>query len=272
MPRLGFRLWFRNFLQRINTIQIFKHLWQGFVVLGLPILGIWLAFTANTIANASYNLSKNDTSQQAQLNQLRDVINNQKIQIDRLITVSEKIQKQNELAQQQNKELTSQGKKISENLVINQNQQKTSLQILFQQRKGNFNQIRKTFNQIVNLCPGRGKTEMMTYDDSQRVVFLNNLNFLLEKELNNPYLLEDSAFDEWYKLYNNVSSEIASRKLNLRMVVVTDNGQHPASEHEQEENHLWLWENHILGRYFKFWGYMFNTFIPKGYKEFKLKL
>ncbi len=272
MPKLGFKLWFRKVRRRFNLYQLSRYFWNTFLALGLPILGIWLAYTANNIANASFELAKNDTSQQSQITQLKEVISNQKVQIDTLIKVSRSLQRQNELSLQQYKELTIQGKKIGQQLSISESQQNLTLQISYQERKGYFNKLHWTFREIETLS-GLGKRELVTYSSEQRMDFMKKLKFLLEKEFENRYLLENQeAFEQWFLLYNNVAGTISSKTLNMPTIVVTDSGQHSASKKELKDLYQWEWEKIILERYFKFISKMYNTLIPKGFKEFNIKV
>jgi len=275
MLSLGFKLWLWKKKQKFTNMNFAKPIWQLIKDLALPIFAIWLADTANNIAKASYALARNDRTQQEQINQLKSIIDNQKIQIDTLINVSKKLEEQNRLTQKQNLltqdqsiELTSQGKKISAQLHINQIQQEENLKNIFFRRKASFSRLYNTFKDIGNLpTTGRGQ-DFLEYDNDQQNAFLNQTRILLEKESENLYLLEHKdAFESWYDFFGVIISELSSRKMNLTLIIADDKGQHKANEMEKAKFAKRRWEN-ITAKYSKFLGKIGDTIVPKGLKEF----
>ena len=111
-PRLGFKLWFWKY-KKVFVQNLF--LWikslNGVATLVLAILGIFLATRGNNIAKASYELSKNDTSQQAQINKLNDISFAQKMQVDTLVEIVKELRK----IKQNSEGITQQTQLISTN-------------------------------------------------------------------------------------------------------------------------------------------------------------
>lgn len=253
------------FLRKKNTI---KHTWELFIGVGLPILGIYLAWTANNIAKASYALSQSDSSLEVQIRQLSKVIDYQKTQIDTLISIAFKLSKQNKLTSEQNVELISQGKHLEKQLAITQKQQLENLSNRFLQRKGYCTRVYKTYNELLRLSLNGKK--MSEYDQTDRLNFLKRCYSLLESELQNEYLLENySSFETWHNFFRIVRSEITSAEMNLPLVIVDTKGQHAASPEELISYKNLLWER-FTQNYEKF--LMIEETIARDAKRFGISL
>lgn len=122
-PRLGFKLWKRKIVKdfKVFTMPIFKS-FNTFFGLILAILGIYLAYTANNLAyqgnlfsRSSYELAKNDTSQQVQIAKLTELVNFQKNQMDTLIGIVSELRRLNENSSQQISQASRQTDLLSDN-------------------------------------------------------------------------------------------------------------------------------------------------------------
>ncbi len=122
-PKLGFKLWKRKIISKVgsNRNSYYKKL-SVFGGLILTFGGIYLAYTANTLARqgnkysqAALILAKNDTSQQAQLNKLGDIIKNQKQQIDTLVEIAKELKELNQSSRNQIEQLVYQKDLLADN-------------------------------------------------------------------------------------------------------------------------------------------------------------
>jgi hypothetical protein len=121
--KLGFKLWKRKIISKAksNGNSFYKKI-SVFGGLIVTIGGIYLAYTANTLARqgnkysqAALNLAKNDTSQQAQLNKLGDIIKNQKQQIDTLVEIAKELKELNQSSRNQIAQLVYQKDLLADN-------------------------------------------------------------------------------------------------------------------------------------------------------------
>ena len=80
MPRLGFKLRYRNFKNTLRNYFAGWNIQDTFKTL-LAIVAILITLKGNKIADASYELSKSDTSQTAKIKRLNTVAINQNTQM-----------------------------------------------------------------------------------------------------------------------------------------------------------------------------------------------
>jgi len=122
-PKLGFKLWKRKIESKIKSKSnsFYKKI-SLFASIIFTLAGIYLAYTANTLAQQGNKysetaliLAKNDTSQQAQLNKLSDIVNNQKYQIDTLVEIAEELKELNKSSRYQIEQLVYQKDLLADN-------------------------------------------------------------------------------------------------------------------------------------------------------------
>lgn len=122
-PRLGFKLWKRKILKnfKASVSPILKALNSVLGIL-LAILGLYLAYTANNLATqgnlyskSSYELAKNDTSQQVQIVKLTELVNFQKSQMDTLVKIVSELRTLNATSSQEIAVVSKQTDLLSDN-------------------------------------------------------------------------------------------------------------------------------------------------------------
>lgn len=156
------------------------------------------------------NLTMRYGESKDQINRLDNLVYQQKIQIDTLVGILQKLDKQNELVREQNNELKIQGTEIfnqtrvlGNQLSILENQQTESTKHSKLSRQANFNKLKKALTDIGSLAPWQGNVVFKSYDKGKQINVINELIKLLESELYNPFLIEnDEAFSKWTNFYS----------------------------------------------------------------------
>lgn len=215
-PKLGFKLRLRNFRNRAAS---FYNKWthQDLLNLLMAIVAILIAINGNNISKASYELSKSDTSQTAQINELRRVIINQDAQQQALLNTLQELKTQNLLSQESNKELKLQGEKISmqsvtiaEQLKLNREERHESLSRSVIENKNNLTRLRKFFYDFIILLPLDRKDSLNLYVYENRKQFYQTLKLIFERNDDNPLILtSDSLFSKL-----NLSKTMVQLSLN----------------------------------------------------------
>ena len=156
-PKPGFKIKYRNFRAKVNSyFNRWTH--QDLINLFLAGVAILIAINGNKISQASYELSKSDTSQTAQISELRRVIINQDAQQQALLSNLSELKTQNLLSQESNNELKLQGSKISmqsvavtEQLKLNRDERNESLSKNVVENKNNLTRLRKFFYEFIKI-------------------------------------------------------------------------------------------------------------------------
>lgn len=218
MIRVNFILWYRNkFLPAFNRIgsKILKMVFSPGLVLTL--LGIYLAWKANqlttqgnNLSEAAYNLSKNDTSQQAQLNRLIDIISKQDKQI-------RQVDEQIDIGNTQTKKLLQ--------IVLNTKRQDSltlkvlasSQEQLYTQNKTERNHtllayyeyldlIDKIHDPLWSVIGPDSLTFEKLYNNEGKLKIFNQIKVVLDEGVKNVYLINNpKAFNSWWALREQTS-------------------------------------------------------------------
>lgn len=219
-PRLGFKLWSRKYLTtfRSKGKSILNNKLETFISLIMTLFAIWLAYTANELTKQSNKfsqtalaLSQNDSSQQLQINKLKDILMEIKIQndiarnqTDALIKVVAETNKIN----------------ISTNNLIAGSKRQTGLilqQVLLSKRTDSISnanvvlanesdllKFRKVFEEArdVNMMSRMMKLYL---DQTPDISTLTDLRNIFEKGIDNKIFLTDSLIKtEWYTFYQHL--------------------------------------------------------------------
>jgi hypothetical protein len=219
-PKLGFKLSVRNFKKKFlkNSSYLLRTQLTTFASLIMGVATIYLACNSNQLtsqsnnfAETALNLSRNDTSQQAQINQLRGILF--------------EIKTQNDLARGQTAELikiTSEANKISsstQNIMTGAKEQTQLMyqQLLFDKKTDSISDLnniltgesdllmlRKTFEEIRDVNMIRN-VMLLALTDNPDISVVTDLRERFEKGLNNKIFLTDTIIqNNWYGFYQTL--------------------------------------------------------------------
>lgn len=121
--KLSFKLWSKNIVRDIKTnISSYQTTLNKVFAIIIALLGLYLAFTANKLADqgnkyseAALNLSKKDNTQQIQIDKLSEILLLQKNQIDTLVEIATELKQLNEYTRNQISQLNDQKNLLAEN-------------------------------------------------------------------------------------------------------------------------------------------------------------
>ena len=213
-PKLGFKLWKRN--QSKKVFNYFSSNKLGAILnIALAVFGIVLAFYANQLAHQSNNFSRmalllaqNDTSQQAQINQLKDILllikaqnDLSKDQVAQLININREANNIN----QSNHELL--GSSQNQNSVLNKElklllkNDSISMKTLLLANESDLLNLRKLFEEIIDIKKARMLAQLYKSDQPSFAV-ITDFRITLENGISNRLFLTDSVIKRnWYSFY-----------------------------------------------------------------------
>lgn len=201
--RLNFKLWKRK--KKYQIIHFFSEtkLWSklntiaSFVIAGV---GVYFAVRANEIAETQLNMQITDTSQQSQLNKLTTIIDqlkNEQLTSDKIYAATANLNQstktQLEIINQQLKLAKRLESKDDRNDIIEQNANMLSLII--------------TFNALFDFKSSSGAYFLDRRIIPDRSKIVKNVRELLESQLQNKYVLDNSYLRYvWFDFYLYVSN------------------------------------------------------------------
>lgn len=180
-------------------------------------IGIWVSIISSVasfiLAIIAINLTVKYGESKDQITELKNIASSQQTEINKLVEMVEGLKKQNDLAQEQNSELRSQGLIIAEELKIFQEQQRQNYTSTRLKRKSDFAQLASLLMKLSGTIGYSGKKVFKEEDKLGNPTVVDELGELMDEFSGNSYILEN---DTLYKKCRNLKGELLSQASHFR--------------------------------------------------------
>jgi hypothetical protein len=239
-----------------------------------------LSIVATIATVKSCQISKNIQSDERQLHVLDIMMINQQGQLNTQRTELSEVKTQTGIISKEYFELKNvesgiavQNKKISDQLAISQEQQKTEIRTSFLERKANIMRLRIMHRRLFEILVAEDYMHFTINDQEQLLTLLYKVGSLLEGDMRNPVLLEDDSISiKWIDLYSNLGNARVALNTQPGMFSTTKkvNGKEVTSHTEADLQEYKQRAYDEFAKSLNSFSYFFALFMQKKSKEINL--
>lgn len=208
----SFRRRFRKNIPSKREIPYWLQLLATVASILTSVAALFLSIKANGLSETSLQLIKNDTSQQAQINQLRDVIGGltrlaelSYSQQQELIKLTNEAQVETVLSNKILGKVADQSSLTNQQLLLSLKNDSISISNAQLQKNANLRVLRKSFDKLYN---GKLIFDIMQLEKlahPSRIAAIKEVRIILENETYNPVVLSEPLLSKvWFTHYERV--------------------------------------------------------------------